>query len=155
MANKITVSASYLISEKKVEDFVYSKADFIIKAIEKFEHKSERTSDPFFTKEEIKNIILELCDSVYPYFEKMGVKYPQIKFRTMKTRWGSCNPSKNIITFNNELMYAPKECIEYVVKHEFTHFLQPNHSKKFYLELEKICPDWKDLRNKLKNINVM
>ena len=58
------------------------------------------------------------------------------------------------ITFNTNLMYAPPECIEYVVLHEFCHFLQANHSKLFYAELAKVCPDWKEMRKMLKNINI-
>ena len=72
----------------------------------------------------------------------------------MVSRWGSCNPTKGILTFNINLMYAPFECIEYVVLHEFTHFLQPNHSAKFYYELEKVFPNWRDCRKKLKEINI-
>ena len=37
---------------------------------------------------------------------------------------------------------ASISCIEYVVVHEFTHFLQPNHSKKFYQQLAMFMPDW-------------
>ena len=95
---------------------------------------------------------VQLCGAVYPYFKARGVKYPQIKFRKMVSRWGSCQPTKGILTFNTNLMYAPKECIEYVVAHEFTHFLQANHSDKFYKELEKICPDRKMRQKQLKEI---
>ena len=95
-----------------------------------------------------------MCREVYPYYEKKGVKYPQIKFRKMKSRWGSCHPTKGILTFNTNLIYAPIECVEYVVLHEFTHFLQANHSPKFYEELEQVCPDYKECRRMLKEIYI-
>ena len=82
------------------------------------------------------------------------IKYPEIKFRKMVSRWGSCNPQKGILTFSTYLMYAPSDCIKYVVLHEFTHFLQANHSKKFYDELEKICPQWKVFKNKLRDVSI-
>ena len=74
--------------------------------------------------------------------------------RKMVSQWGNCNSQKGILTFNINLMYAPPECVKYVAVHEFTHFLQPNHSDKFYKELSKVCPEWKNFRQKLKNIRI-
>ncbi len=150
----VNVSANRLIPQRVIDEFVLSKAEFIFKAIKKFELKTIETAHQYYDETQIKSVILSLCKKLYTYFEKLGVEYPQIKFRTMRSRWGSCNPSKRIVTFNINLIYAPPDCIEYVVAHEFTHFLQANHSKNFYLELEKIYPDWKDARKKLKYINI-
>lgn len=150
----VNVSANRFIPQKIIDEFLLSKAEFIFKTIKKFELKVAKPTRQYYDEAEIKSVIISLCQKLYPYFEKLGIAYPQIKFRTMRSRWGSCNPTKRIVTFSTALMYAPSECIEYVVAHEFTHFLQANHSKKFYLELEKIYPAWKDAREKLKNINI-
>ena len=93
--------------------------------------------------------VTALCQQIYPYFEARGVKMPTLRFRFMKTRWGSCNAAKGILTFNNHLAKKPVACIEYVVAHEFTHFLHADHSKRFYGELEKIMPDWRARKQKL------
>ena len=82
------------------------------------------------------------------------IKYPEIKFRKMVSQWGNCRKEKGILTFNTNLIYAPYECIKYVILHEFTHLLQPNHSSAFYNELAKICPDWKMHRKKLSEISL-
>ncbi len=92
--------------------------------------------------------VTKLCEKIYPSFEKYCVDFPQIKFRTMTSRWGSCHTKKNILTFNYRLISAPIEAIEGVVVHEFVHFIVPNHSKKFYDVLEAYLPDWKQ-RKKL------
>ena len=89
-----------------------------------------------------KDTLQSLCDSVYPKFQKYGVLYPTIRYRNMVSRWGSCQPKRCILTFNYALIEAPLSCIEYVVVHEFTHFLQPNHSKNFYRQLAMFMPDW-------------
>lgn len=102
----------------------------------------------------MKELITRLCEKVYPYYAAKGVKYPQVKFRKMVSQWGNCRPQKGVLTFNTNLMYVERECIEYVVYHEFTHFLQANHSSKFYDELEKVCPNWKKCRAKLKEVNI-
>lgn len=94
-----------------------------------------------------KEVLLMVCESVYPKFQKYGVKFPEVKFRSMISRWGSCQPKRGMLTFNTMLVEAPLLCIEYVVVHEFTHFLQPNHSKKFYTQLSMFLPDWKERKN--------
>jgi len=118
------------------------------------------TNDPLLKKKTIdkwlmsicKDTVQSLCDSIYPKFQKYGVTYPTIRYRNMVSRWGSCQPKRCILTFNYALVEAPISCIEYVVVHEFTHFLQPNHSIHFYNELEKVCPSWKESKKKLKEI---
>ncbi len=151
---RVHVSANKRVSEQFVDTFVLSKEAFILNAIEQIEKNSKKPQKRYFSKEEIQNVILTICKKVYPYYEHLGIKYPQIKFRSMVSRWGSCHPAKGILTFNINLMYAPNECIEYVVLHEFTHFLHANHSAKFYEELEKVCPDWRACRNRLKEIRI-
>lgn len=148
----INISARKGISAKVIENFLLSKADFILKALNKY-----YTQPPlikYFEESEIKDVITSVCKRVYPYFEEKGIKYPEIKFRKMVSRWGSCHTKKGILTFNTYLMYAPIDCIEYVVLHEFTHFIEANHQRAFYDELSKVCHDWKECRNKLKSINI-
>ena len=41
----------------------------------------------------------EICERIYPVFSRMGVAWPQIKVRSMVSRWGSCQPKKKIVTF--------------------------------------------------------
>ncbi len=149
-SGEVYVSANRRVSQKTIEGFITSKADFVFKAIDKYSNRT--LSKQYFAEDEIYDVVNSLCQKAYPYFEKRGVNYPQIKFKKLKSRWGSCYPNKEVLTFNINLMYAPAECIWYVVLHEFTHFLVPNHSKKFYDELCKICPDWKRFRRKLKEI---
>ena len=100
-----------------------------------------------------KDAIQSLCDAIYPKFQKYGVSYPTIRYRNMVSRWGSCQPKRCILTFNYALVEAPLSCIEYVVVHEFTHFLQPNHSKKFYQQLAMFMPDWEERKKILEKGN--
>ncbi len=103
-----------------------------------------------YRRNELKKIVLEYCEGVYPYFKQRTKReFPEICFRQMKSRWGVCVPAKNRITFSYNLFECPPECIMYVVCHEFTHFLVPNHSEKFYAELGKTCPEYKELRKKI------
>lgn len=148
----VNVSASGRVPVEVIEAFLVSKGDFILSALEKYKNMPKEPVKQYFSEEELRETILNLCEKVYPYFEKRGIVNPKIKFRKMVSRWGSCHLVKGILTFNLNLVYAPFECVEYVVLHEFTHFLQANHSREFYNELEKICPDWKARRKMLREL---
>ena len=72
----------------------------------------------------------------------------------METRWGSCLAKKGIITLNKQLLEAPRNCIEYVVMHEFCHFIHQNHSKHFYDFLTILMPDWKERKKLLEKVAI-
>lgn len=84
-----------------------------------------------------------LCRRWYPAFEEKGIAYPKLRIRKMTSRWGVCQPKNGIITLSTMLMQVPEEAAEYVVVHEFSHFLVPNHSERFYAVVASVLPDWK------------
>lgn len=93
----------------------------------------------------------QLIEELYPTFRKHGVTQPALILRDMSSRWGSCQPKRSIITLNKRLIEATRNCIEYVVMHEFIHFLHQNHSKKFYDLLSTLMPDWRERKNILES----
>lgn len=113
-----------------------------VKDISNFELK-KKTMDKWI-KDYCKTTLQNVCESIYPKFQKYEVAFPTLRFRYMVSRWGSCQPKRGILTFNIALIEAPLSCIEYVVTHEFTHFLQPNHSRQFYQLLAMFMPDWNE-----------
>lgn len=91
--------------------------------------------------------------SVYDHYfldtpEEMPL--PKLVLRDMKSRWGSCRPYQGVITLNRRLIEYPVEAIEYVVLHEFVHYLEMNHSKNFYQQVEIRMPDYKQRKGLLK-----
>lgn len=113
--------------------------------------RKEKVINKWFAKKQVE-VFLEICKEIYPLFRLLGVKYPLVKIRNMKSRWGSCQPQRGIITLNAKMIAAPREAIEYVVLHEFAHFIHPNHSKDFYGLVEKLMPDWKERKKMLEGI---
>ena len=88
--------------------------------------------------------IFEQC---WEQFEKYGHDKPEIRIRTMVSRWGSLSRS-GMLTLNADLIKAPKECLEYVILHELCHLEHYDHSNEFCNLLESHLPDW--TRRKLK-----
>ncbi|MHB1210546.1 MAG: M48 family metallopeptidase [Acidimicrobiales bacterium] len=71
-----------------------------------------------------------------------------VRVRRMRRRWGSCS-STGVITLNPLLVQAPRGCIEYVVAHELSHLLVPDHSARFTRVLSQLMPDWERQRARL------
>ena len=76
------------------------------------------------------------------YAQMQGLKYGSIKVNDAKTRWGSCG-YKDTLNFTWRLIMAPKRVVDYVIVHELMHLKQKNHSEKFWSEVAKIIPDYK------------
>lgn len=90
-----------------------------------------------------RDVFLDIATLTFRSLSDYQLEFPDVKIRDMKSRWGSCTPAKNSITLNRKLIHYPFEFIEYVVLHEFVHFIQPNHSKAFYNIIENYMPDYK------------
>jgi hypothetical protein len=76
------------------------------------------------------------------YAQWTGLKYKSIKINNAATRWGSCG-YKDTLNFTWRLIMAPARVVDYVVIHELMHLKQKNHSHKFWAEVTKIMPDYK------------
>ncbi len=127
--NNVFVTNDQIICfTKRPEDSEYSKAVF-----EKWLKKAAEK---------------DFEEALHKYSTKMGRRYNvpdyNLQVRTMKTRWGTCIPSKKKITLNLSLMYAPHECLEYVALHELTHFQEIYHNERFYDIMEEFMPDYKE-----------
>ena len=94
-------------------------------------------------------LFVEVLQREYELVRPYGVPFPALRMRTMKTRWGTCNFLKGIVTMNKRLIHMPLLCVEQVMLHELCHFLVGNHSPSFYACLNKLMPDWRERRQVL------
>lgn len=65
-------------------------------------------------------------------------------------KWGVCK-SNNTITFNSYLCMLPADIREYIISHEVAHLSQINHSSRFWEVVSTLCPNYKELRKRLKD----
>ena len=97
-----------------------------------------------FEKAETQKLVVALVEKYYPLFAPRGVAYPKaIRVKVMKTRFGSCSP-KGYLNLSSRLCEYPLPFVEYVVVHELCHFLETNHSNRFWREVERVLPDWRE-----------
>jgi predicted metal-dependent hydrolase len=90
---------------------------------------------------------LEYFNSIY------GYSYNNIRIKKQKTRWGSCSEKKNI-NFNIKIMFLPQELFDYIIVHELCHLGEFNHSRRFWNLVAKTQPNYIDLKNRLKHIDL-
>ena len=111
--------------------------------------KVQKSYDAFY-KEIAKNYLTQRAEF---FAQKMRLSYSELRFRKMKSRWGSCSSQKKI-TLNTALMKVNKELIDYVVVHELAHLVHMNHSKAFHALVEEYLPNSKAKRTALKSISL-
>ncbi len=109
---------------------------------------NEKKLQKFYQSEVVRIFSYEV-ERMIPYFENIP-KFT-LKFRTMKTRWGVNNRSSNSITLNTELLKKDIDLLDYVIIHELCHFYEANHSSKFWNQVKKYYPNYKDARKRLRS----
>lgn len=87
----------------------------------------------------------EIC---WQLFSQRHVAAPRMRIRKMRSRWGSLSPS-GTLTLNVDLIRAPRECIDYVILHEFCHLEHADHGPAFQSRLEQVMPDWEKRKHRL------
>ncbi len=95
------------------------------------------------------NIFKEEFDKMYDAFI-YDIPYPSLTIRKMKTRWGVCNTKACKVTLNLELIKKNPLYLDYVIVHELSHLLHPNHSKAFWQCVEDNFKDYKKIRKELR-----
>ena len=149
---EIIVRAPFWLSQKKIDEFVLSKTDWIEKAKIRVEQRKSFEPDAEECKR-LKKLEQEyIPPKVLEFSNIMGLYPNSVKITSAKTRHGSCS-GKNNLCFSYRLMRYPKAAVDYVIVHELAHIKHKNHQKEFYKLIEKYMPDYKARERILKNIN--
>lgn len=153
----VRVRAPYGLTNAEINAFVKEKEKWIEKHIRIIQERQEMRAKEAPVERLSLQELQELADKalqVLPpkvqfYAGQIGVDYGRITIRNQKTRWGSCSGKGNL-NFNCLLMLTPEPVQDYVVIHELCHRKEMNHSQKFWAEVAKVMPDYKEKRKWLK-----
>lgn len=80
---------------------------------------------------------------------KIGINFKLVCVKGYKGRWGACSSSGEIF-LNWKLMMLPRNIIDYIIVHELCHIVEPNHSSRFWLLVEKFEPEYNRKKDWLK-----
>ena len=75
--------------------------------------------------------------------QRTGLEYRRVSVRSQKTRWGSCS-SRGHISLNDQLLFLPRETVDYLMIHELCHTRRLDHSREFWRLVEAHCPDYRE-----------
>lgn len=103
-----------------------------------------------YLNKHISELFLKRLNYWYDLYEE-NIPVPNLKIRKMTSRWGVCNLKNNNVTLNSELYRYDIKCLDYVIVHELSHFIYPNHSPSFWKQVEKYYPNYKQARKMLKD----
>lgn len=109
------------------------------------------TLDGFLKEQLYHYIYFKIQDYLKNDFD---LPFPEIQIKKMKSRWGACFYQKNKVCFNFSLVHLDYDLIDYIIVHELCHFIEANHSRRFYLEIEKRLPDYRRQEKRLKEISI-
>ena len=101
-------------------------------------------------KKQANVIFKERLDYWYNRFT-YEIPYPTLTIRKMTSRWGVCNSKLERVTLNLELIKKDLACLDYVICHELSHFIEMNHSSKFWNVVSENYPNYKNIRRVMKN----
>ncbi len=142
-SNAKVVLKTPCFSNSFIDSIMVQKQKWILKQLAKVVSREKLPKKPLHT--------LEYLQSRVEYFsELMQLSYNKVRFKKMRSRWGSCS-SKGNISLNTELLKVPKNCLDYVVVHELAHLKHMNHSKEFHALVDRYISDAKNVRKILKN----
>ncbi|WP_139522861.1 M48 family metallopeptidase [Helicobacter pylori] len=103
-----------------------------------------------YTLTELKKILKTYLEQKLPLIaQKMQTSYTHFSIRNNAKVLGSCS-YHNRLSFALLLVCTQKEAIDYVIIHELAHTIHKNHSKNFWRCVQTFCPNYRALRERLK-----
>ncbi|MBQ2640142.1 MAG: M48 family metallopeptidase [Bacilli bacterium] len=100
-------------------------------------------------KKQAKKLFKERLDYWYNNFSRK-IPHPSLRIRKMSSRWGVCNTKLKVVTLNLELIKRDIKYLDYVIVHELSHLIYPNHSRDFWNLVEENIGDYKKYRKEMK-----
>jgi len=147
---RLIVRAPFFASRDIIHKLVRQKGPWIKAKHDYFKQRQAKTpirvfapGEKLLLEKQYKARALEyITKRANDYAQITGLKYQRIRVNCAKTRWGSCG-HKNTLNFTWRLIMAPPRVVDYVIAHELTHLKQKDHSHRFWEEVAKIIPDYR------------
>lgn len=127
-----TLQTPHVAIENKSFLLLYARPNASIKNKEKIMHDFYRAE-----------LLRRIPQLVQKWSDRINVTPNEVLIKRMKTRWGSCTPSKKRIWLNLELAKHPPHLLEYIFVHEMVHFLEKKHNQRFYSFMDTFLPEWR------------
>ena len=145
----VTVSVPVRCPADRADRFVAEHSGWILRTRARQREEGVQLP-PRPDRTECARLLEEALARVYPLVAPLGVAFPQLRLRALKSQWGNCHWSQGYITLNTALARCPEGLRDYVALHELVHFLHHDHGPGFYARMDALMPDWRQRRGELK-----
>ncbi|MTI12154.1 M48 family metallopeptidase [Sansalvadorimonas verongulae] len=96
-------------------------------------------------------------DKLFPrirhWQRQTGLQALSARLHAFRGRWASCT-DENILEFHPRCMELSPSVLDYVIVHELCHTVEKNHSKAFWLLVEKHYPGWQRCHAEIERLGV-
>ena len=148
----VTVPSRIKISEKKLNEFLADKSDWVKKQLSVYQkaQPAGRNYDEKKSYAAYKDAALRLVERrILELNAHYGFYYKSIRITNTKTQWGSCSRD-GVLSFNYRIAFLEQKHADYLIVHELCHLQEFNHSPRFWKLVEQTIPDYiqarKDMR---------
>jgi len=149
----VVVTTPLGINQTVIEKFIADKKTWLNDKINFFKSVDSRAIRSFSEEDYLKHKD-EAYEVVFKKVNCLSKKYNfsfnKVFIKNQKTRWGSCTKNNNL-NINYKIIFLPKKHQDYIIVHELCHLKEFNHSRKFWSLVEKILPDYLEIKNELRN----
>ncbi len=119
--------------------FLEERLPWIITARERVAKRVDNTA-PRLSEAEVEALRIRakgyLPQRLAELASQFGFRYGRVTIRPSRSRWGSCSVATKNISLSLFLMMLPAHLIDFVILHELTHTIHPNHSPRFHKALD-------------------
>lgn len=148
----VAVISPFGVQPSIIEKFISDKKQWVWNKIQFFKNEEGKIARNFSRKDYLKNKdkAFSLVSERAEFYKKAhDFSFNKIFIKNQKTRWGSCSLKRNL-NFNYKILFLPEKYRDYIIVHEMCHLKEFNHSKKFWTLVEKIFPDYLEIRKELR-----
>lgn len=149
----VVVTAPFGVNQTIIEKFIADKKQWLADKINFFKSVDSKAIRTFSQDDYLKykEEAMRLVEKRVKFFsKKYNFSFSKIFIKNQKTRWGSCTKNKNL-NINYKIIFLPKKQQDYIIVHELCHLREFNHSRKFWSLVEKLLPNYLDIKNDLRN----
>ncbi len=149
---RFVVTAHKAMSQNRIEQFIKTKSAWVVDKLEFFKKAPPKTiiavgRNGFKRYKDSARLLVQ--ERLLHFNTLYQFRFDTITIKNQKTRWGSCSKKGNL-NFNYKIALLPNKLSDYIVVHELCHLAEFDHSQKFWEQVGRALPHWRELRSELK-----
>ena len=111
-------------------------------------------------EEKMKILLLDYLKSLFndyiikkekEYEKLMDIPAHTVRVVNKATTWGTNNIKTQSISYALRLVHYSEKVIDYVIVHELSHYIKPDHSEAFWNIVETYLPEYKEYMKQLRH----